>query len=638
MAYKVQLKKLIKIVNPFEHNILKDIKISIEDIESRLNTLDIFPTTSDSKEERIIKEIAYKVANYEQGLVKIRLPEIGEVLEEVLLDGFIDLCAAIYRQEEFLNIELISTPKMAKTLLGIDLYNDQIDFIPSVNESLTFNWNTSTDLTRTWNNPDFIYQKILSKGSFEEGLKLYQNHIPSELVNTSSFAKIFCKKEHILSLPSDWLYTPTFFNIIKSNADLFLHTWDLIYSEEYQAFLENKINIKNHYDKFITLNTIKNEIFNNKQFCQELIEIEKNNSNSFSTVFKFFNENIVYDSFFMNLNYFNNYYGYNRYKIYSLKDIPQNVLNDNEWQNNFIQNFKNFAILSLEEITPIVRVIATSKEKILISLEKNKSLYCIYDLLPIQYKSLPDIIEKFIEANPKVYLKLSPQTPNKEIYLKKFLTEYPSLYTEVPFEDIVALNDKEIFKSLVATDYKILNHKKFPKEFKEDTSVLLKAGANLKYLGDKRIEKLLFKNIDVAKKLCSFDNLFYWKAPIDLRRNPEFALEQLNHNGDIEMYLFASKEFCINALKINEKLADKIPLPYWDDLKFIITLAEFIDAGMINKNVFDFAPPKVREFLDSCNIDSDFTFFFNKIIVKTKLEKNSQYISSFKEDSNPKKI
>lgn len=638
MAYKVPLKKLIKIVNPFEHNIFKDINFSIEDIESRLNTLDIFPNQSDSKEERIIKEIAYKVANYEQGLVKIRLPEMEEVLEEVLLAGFIDLCAAIYRQEEFLTVDLISTPKMAKTFLGIDMHHEQIDFTPYVNDSLIFNWNIPTDLDRTWNNPEFIYQKILSEGSFEEGLKLYQEAIPSELINTSAFADIFCKKGHILSLPTDWLYKPNFFNIIKSNADLFLHTWDLVYSEDYQAFLDDKINIKNNHDKFITLNAIKNGVFNHKQFCKDLITVEQNRNESFSSIFKYFNENIVYDSYFMNLNYFNNPYGYNRLKLFSLKDIPSSILNNSEWQSDFIAKFKNFSELSLDDITPIVRIVATNKDKILNSLSQNNSLYCIYDLLPSQYKSNPDIIEKFVEANPKVYLKLSSQIAHKEVYLRKFLTEYPSLYNQVPFEDIVALNDKDIFKSLVATDYKILNNKKFPKEFKEDTSVLLKAGANLKYLGDKRIEKLLFKNLDVAKELCSFDNLFYWKAPIDLKRNPEFALEQLKHNGDIEMYLFASKDFCINALKINERLADKIPAPYWDDLKFISTLAEFIDANVINKKVFDFAPPRVREFLDSCNIDSDFTFFFNKVIVKERLEKNSHNLPSFKEPVKPKKI
>ena len=100
MGYKVQLKKLIKIVNPFEHNIFKGLNITIEDIETRINTLDIFPTPSDSEEEITIKKIAYTVANYHQGEIVVQLPEMGEVLDEILLKGSIDLCAAIYRQEE----------------------------------------------------------------------------------------------------------------------------------------------------------------------------------------------------------------------------------------------------------------------------------------------------------------------------------------------------------------------------------------------------------------------------------------------------------------------------------------------------------------------------------------------------------
>jgi hypothetical protein len=119
MGYKVQLKKLIKIVNPFEHNIFKGLKITMEDIETRINTLDIFPTPTDTEEEdteeeTIIKKIAYKVANYHQGEIIIQLPEMGEVLDEILLKGSIDLGAAIYRQEEFVNVNLLATPKMAK--------------------------------------------------------------------------------------------------------------------------------------------------------------------------------------------------------------------------------------------------------------------------------------------------------------------------------------------------------------------------------------------------------------------------------------------------------------------------------------------------------------------------------------------
>lgn len=635
MAYKVPLKKLIKIVNPFEHNIFKDITVTIEDIESRLNTLDIFPNSSDSKEERIIKEIAYKVANYEQGSVKVRLPEMGEVMEEVLLSGSIDLCAAIYRQEEFLTVDLIATPKMAKTLLGVDMHNEQIDFTPQITTPLLFNWDIPSDLDKTWNNPEFILQKILSEGTFEEGLKLYQDSIPKEIINTTAFAEVFCKKQYIISLPNDWLYKPNFFNIVKSNAELFLHTWDLVYYEDYQSFLDDKINIKNQHDKYITFNAIKNGVFNNKDFCKELIIRERQQDN-FNTIFKYFNEPIVFDSYFMNINYFNNPHGYNRFKIFSLKDIPSSVASNPEWQKDFIDNFKNFADLPKEDLEPIVRILSGSKDKITYSLSKNPSLYIIYSLLPDNIKNNPDIINTFVDANSKVYLELPPNVSNKSSYLTKFLNEYPSLYNKVPFEDIVELNSKEIFKNLVATDYKILNNKKFPKEFKDDTSVLLKAGSNLKYLGDKRIEKLLFKNLDVAKELCAFDSLFYWKAPLDLKRNPEFALEQLRHNGDIEMYLFASKDFCINALKINEKLADKVPVPYWDDLKFIKTLAEFIDANVINKKVFDFAPSKVREFLDSCNIDSDFTYFFNKVMLKENLEQNK--ISRFGETLKPKKI
>lgn len=631
MAYKVPLKKLIKIVNPFEHNIFKDINISIEDIESRLNNLDIFPNSSDTKEEKIIKEIAYKVANYEQGFIKIRLPEMGEVLEEVLLAGSIDLCAAIYRQEEFLNVELISTPKIAKTLLGVDLHHEQVEFTPDIHTPILFNWEIPKDLDKTWHNPEFILQKILSEGSFEEGLKLFQDSIPKEIINTTTFAETFSKQRFIMSLPSEWLYKPNFFNIIKSEAKLFLHTWNMVYSNDYQSFLDEKINIKNHHEQYITLNAIKNGVFNNKDFCKELLKIEIQQTNSFSSTFKYFNESVIFDHYFMNVNYFHNPSGFNRFKIFSLKDIPTSIASDPEWQRDFITNFKNFSDLSVDDLTPFVKILSGSKEKILYALDKNPSLYSIYGLLPLHFKNNPDIIDTFVEANSKVYLELNNNVDKKSVYLKRFLTEHPTLYNKIPFEDIIDLNDKDIFKLLVSTDYKVLNHKKFPKEFKDDTAVLLKAGSNLKYLGDKRIEKLLFKNLEVAKQLCSFDNLFYWKAPLDLKRNPEFALEQLRHNGDIEMYLFSSKDFCINALKINERLADKIPVPYWDDLKFIKTLAEFIDANVVNKKVFDFAPAKVREFLDSCNIDSDFTYFFSKLILKENLEKKQSTIPNYNE-------
>lgn len=619
MGYKVQLKKLIKIVNPFEHNIFKGLNITMEDIETRINTLDIFPMPSDSEEEITIKKIAYKVANYQQGEIVIQLPEMGEVLDEILMKGSIDLCAAIYRQEEFVNVNLLATPKMAKTLLGVDLLEDQQDFELSDNSPLLFDWKVPSDLDKTWNNPEYILQRILSERSFEDGIKLHLSNIPSEIIDTVKFAEVFCQKRYILSLPPEWLYKPNFFNIVKSNNELFLHTFDMVYAEDYQEFIDNpsSLSIKTNNEKFITLTAIKNGLFNNSSFCKEIISFEKS-QDSWDTILKYFNENVLFEPFFLNLCYFHNPHGYNKFHLFELKNIPKHILQNENWQNQFIQTFKDFSQLSVENLIPVVKIL-NDKDKIIEALKINQSLYSIYKLLPTALKDDSEVIEAFVDANSKVYLHLNSNIEHKNFYLRRFLMENPSLYNQVPFDDIVQLNDKEVFQHIVANDYHILNNKKFPKQFKEDTSVLIKAGANLKYLGDKRIEKILFKNIDIAKQLCSFDPLFYWKAPTDLKRNPEFALEQLKHNGDIEMYLFASKDFCINALKINERLADKIPDPYWNDLKFIKSIAEFVDQNEINKKVFDFAPSRVRQFIDSCNIDSDFSFFFNKVILNQKL-------------------
>ena len=620
MAFKVQLKKLIKIVNPFEHNIFKDIVISIEDIEAKLNTLDIFPQQGDTKEEKIIKEIAYKVANYEPNEIKIRLPEMGEVVEEILLSGVIDLCAAIYRQEDYIYVELISTPKMAKTLLGVDLHSEEVDFVLKKIETILFDWEIPNVLDNTWNNPDYIIQKILSEGNFNDGFHLYKNNIPEEIISTTKFSELFAKKQFLDFLPESWLYLPNFFNQIKSQPALFDYTWNLLYADGFKEYLDGNVSIKNNQDKYITLNAIQNGLFSNKEFCMELLKVENSSSTS---IFKFFNEKIVFDSYFMNLNYFYNPHGYNRFYQFSLKDIPESIINDSDWQKDFIKNFNDFSKLSNDDLSPIVKILSTHKNILIDSINQNNSLYSIFHLLPNHLKNDNDVIDSFLNTNSKVYLDLPDNIKKNPDYLSKFLYDNPSLYQKVPFDDIVNLHNKEIFKLLVSNDYKILNNKKFPKEFKEDPNVLLKAGANLKYIGDKKIEKILFKHIETAKELCSFDPLFYWKATLDLRRNPEFALEQLKQHkkGDIEMYLFASKDFCLNALKINEKLADKIPDPYWDDLKFTTKLAEFIDAGFIQPKVFDYAPVRVRHFIDACNVDSDFGFFFKKILLKEELNK-----------------
>ena len=319
MGYKVQLKKLIKIVNPFEHNIFKGLNITMEDIETRINTLDIFPTPSDTEEETTIKKIAYKVANYHQDEIIVQLPEMGEVLDEILLKGSIDLCAAIYRQEDFVNVNLLATPKMAKTLLGVDLLEDREDFELSDHSPLLFDWKVPSDLDKTWNNPEYILQRILSERSFEDGIKIHLDNIPLEIIDTVKFAEVFCQKRYILSLPPEWLYKPNFFNIVKSNPELFLHTFDMVYSEDYQEFMDNpsSLSIKNHQDKFITLTAIKNGLFTNSSFCKDIISYE-NSQDSWDTILKHFNENILYEPFFLNLCYFHNPHGYNKFHLFDL--------------------------------------------------------------------------------------------------------------------------------------------------------------------------------------------------------------------------------------------------------------------------------------------------------------------------------
>lgn len=644
MAYQVQLKKLIKIVNPFEHNIFKGLNVTMEDIESRLNILDIFPNPTDNAQEKIIKEIAFKVANYEQGFVHVRLPEMGEVVEEVLLAGIIDLCAAIYRQEEFLNIDLISTSKMAKTLLGIDMHQDQIDFEPRFSISKTFKWNIPNDLESTWHNPEYILKKIHSFGRFHEGLKMYQHLIPQEIIEKSSFSDIFCDIKYISSLPSEWLYKPNFFNKIKSDDKLFNYTWDLLYVNDYVAFIDNKITQKNNSEQYITMNSIQNSILNNKEKCTKLMKqhIQDLNPNIrySSSIFKYIDTNIVFDSYFMNLNYFYNRKndGYNPYYRFELKDIPISILSNKDWQKDFISNFQDFDYLNQEDIMPFVHIFSKNKEKFLDALNLNPTLFCIYKFLSPSLKNDSEIIEVCMNKNSKIYIDLPENLENKQVYLKQFLTQYKELYKQVPFEDIVKLNDKDVFKLIVSSDYQVLNNKKFPKEFKQDPYVLMEAGQELKYLGDKSIEKTLFKNFEVAKKLCSFNNMFYWKAPVELKKNSEFALEQLKNNGDVEICLFASKDFCINALKINEKLGDKVPNYYWDDVKFIKTLVEFIDAGIINKQVFNYAPTKVKHFWDSCNIETDYTNFFNKALLKENLENNLEFSNNVRNNSSIRKI
>lgn len=66
-------------------------------------------------------------------------------------------------------------------------------------------------------------------------------------------------------MPPEWLYKPNFFNIVKSNPELFLHTFDMVYSEDLSNSMDNpsSLSIKTNNEKFVLLLPLKMDYLNN---------------------------------------------------------------------------------------------------------------------------------------------------------------------------------------------------------------------------------------------------------------------------------------------------------------------------------------------------------------------------------------
>ena len=168
MIYKILLSKLKKIANPFKQVAFDDTKfpLEIEQIESAINSNNIFEDENESALQNHIRKISYIVSNYTQQAVTINLEKnsSGWIIEE----GSAYLAASIYRGEKYILAEIKGSKKSIETLFG------EIESIQRYEKSKKeeiIKWDTLPAVDN-WSNMKYITPLVL-KGLEKKNLKLY---------------------------------------------------------------------------------------------------------------------------------------------------------------------------------------------------------------------------------------------------------------------------------------------------------------------------------------------------------------------------------------------------------------------------------------------------------------------------------
>ena len=229
---KVELKNVLKLVNPLKENVFPELKkISVDEIEKTINNLDFVEVPGEDR-KNLIRKIAFQVKNpvHKPLVLNFGYPERGEESANLVEDGLIELFAASVRKDESLHVEIKGSLSFAKTLLGIEQIEELFAPLLEADTSLNplFVWSVSNELkARTWGNKTFAMEKLT------QNFKKYISFIESSLWQDEEFLNFAIQKANeqrsLTSIPHEVLHSVDTFNTVKHNPLSMLILWEQVY-------------------------------------------------------------------------------------------------------------------------------------------------------------------------------------------------------------------------------------------------------------------------------------------------------------------------------------------------------------------------------------------------------------------------
>lgn len=628
MNYKVPLKKLVKILNPFEQTLVNSQQIDKLTVKSYLKSHDIFGELPWAKE----KHVASMVANYYPQEIVLHIPEQISNPEEMLISGGYDLAAAIYRNEEYIVASISGDEKIIKKLLGISLAKPDNIELPLKPEVIPFKWDINFNLKQeSWADIDFVIGKL--KENWEENIRF----IDEPLWHNPQFLKTLLSEDKNIKnfiWPKELKTDEMLFAIIKSNPHEFKDWWN----STYQRWFDNEKNDGYYGNYKITqkqkkiMQRIRNEIFSDADYVLKLFEAEygwqshRSNYDRYISDEVFFNEKIIdfvakkkeeesgkkdsFSKFFSHMNH--------------LDRVPEHLAQDNEWMRSFLAKYLKFQSGYHSDTIPknLYSNWIKNKDEVLKNLETiNTPVFSrLYKHLPVSLKRDKEINEKFLEKFPF----LLPIMPDEYRQDEKRLFTYlntcdHSLASEI-LEIIYQKKDKELMKEVLRVNHDLLFKKECPEELMFDIELvkIVAQKDRLSFLNKKQ-ESILFGKKEYAIEIVQYSHYTYEKLSSELKLDRDIALKNIEHHGKCEIQLLADKQFSIEALRTNQDITKHIPKQYWYEKDFVFAVCQAIDEELCNSEIFTMAPVEVKTFFDSYKVESDFTNFISKYLVQQKL-------------------
>lgn len=655
MNYKIPLSKLDKFFNPF-NDIHSPFYKKEEEIDVLLKTGNIF---NKGLMKDNLKTLAYEIANYEPQKITISLHEenITEI-ENIITVGLFNLYSAFYLKKQEVIVEIKGEEKVIHSLLGNDINNYIVKEGLTASkkiEMVNFSINKKL-LEDTWGSINFVFKKLQDslKLNNKDRENIYKFIIP-EMWENKDFIKLIFSNYEILNKTYSYMFNDVVFEIIKEDLNQFRPLWNVVlyhrrdsikkitkekYEENQNIYNELSIisSDKLSEEEYYKLSTSRSNIFCYK-VKSELIEDLDNAYELLKILDKW--QDGLYEIFPQSIKYNEGILDFiynNKISIYPNLYMEQEQYNDY----NFIKNF----LIKYSEKIPFNRILSTSetngqtgefddllsswindKQKVLELLDNIPTSHFarIYSLLNEPLRQDEDIIKTVLNINIDFYLEVPKSIRQK--YKEDFIlngSDEKRRNKSFPMEEILNIKDKELLINLLkAGNVNWLKNDNCLLKWKQDVELLnyIPTGHEFTHINkEDPLYETILKNKSLLIKIITVSHSFYSQLPKELKEDKDLLEIMADKYNYIPDKLFSSRKMCLEIIKKNQKLIEKVPMDYWYEKEFILGLALLVDQKNVSDSVFKYGPKEVVQLLNAFEINKNYEEFLSNYFLHQKLE------------------
>lgn len=643
--HTISLAKLKKLSNPFEE-IIEGLNtvIKIDDIKGKLSYKDIFVVTGDSSEETIdqnhLRKIAYHVANSYNSTIYVQLSSINDNNNIIIptSDNIYKYAAALYRGDKDINIELNSSVRDAKILLGLKLLEDSsIKDIKSDTITPVY-WRIVEEKFDNWNDP----QKILAYIN-DDNFSTYYSYIDKELWKNADFLSKIKNKVSSKKIHYEDKLNEAYIHLMCKKDDFFSEF--NIFKSEYDLFVDNKSN----YPELMQI--IQDNVFLSEEFLLKNIKsIDKTIQHYIPQQIKL-SEQFISAVYSYQMHHINFQHKIDTYLYDPIVDeylaneakTPYWLDNkSNDWKDQFFEKYSKFIVKSLPEYGNIQQKAAyqkiiehwiTDDDEIIKKIQGSSgSIYMqLSKNFPTSVKDKFEYCDAIMSLNGTNYHSLPKQFKGNIDFLHKGLDSLKrSFHTDDSI--LMTIKDPSILEKLCEHGlYRtLIQLPKFPEEILynpeyvnkvplEEAAYYLKYNRKFKAALEQSPERIyeLVKSQDIADKLS-----------IKYKHDDKIFLIRLtshySYSAKISDYSrFCSQQFCIKALEHSHTLIKHVPQLFWQDRQFVSIVFDLIDKEQISSYIIKNLPEQIKEVLSHYQIEENYKTFFDNHQLHINFEKDN---------------